>query len=146
MDPLLKVNTSVAEDPQMLQKLHDILLGFAKNEAQKQGQPDRVRSAEYRGVTGWTFNDNEVHVIIGNRLLAANKPDAIKAALDLRENPSGGNLTEVIAYQTAKEAAGTDAVATAGLNREPESCSGVTRTRSRRSDLRGELGVGGIEG
>ena len=107
-----------SENPQMLQELHDILLTFAKNEAQKQGQPDRVRSADYRGVTGWTFDDQEAHAIIGNRLVAANKPDAIKAMLDLREDPSGGNLADVPAYQAAKKAAGADVVATVFLNLE----------------------------
>ena len=69
-----------AEDGQILQEVHDFFLAIARTEAAKQGDPDRVKSADYRGVTGWRFSPNEVHAIVGNRLLLSNKPETLKAA------------------------------------------------------------------
>ena len=57
---------------------------FAKGEAEKADDPNRVKSNEYRGLTAWTFGKDEAHVIVGNRLLLANKPAILKTALDLR--------------------------------------------------------------
>lgn len=98
-----------SQDAKMLQKLHEVLLGFAKGEAEKQGKPESVNSADYRGVTGWTFAKNESHAIVGNRLLMANRPETLKAAIDLRAEPDKPSLANSPAYQAAKKAAGTAA-------------------------------------
>jgi len=105
-----------SEDRQMLQQLHEIFLVIAREESSKQGQPGRVASADYRGVTGWTFNGKEAHAMVGRRLLVANKPEALKAVLDLRASPDDRNLASLEAYQAAKKAAGDNAVATAFVN------------------------------
>jgi hypothetical protein len=103
-------------DAEMLKKLQEIILEFAQQDAKKEGNPDRVASAEYRGVTGWTLGPGQVHAIIGNRLLFANKPEALKAAIDRREDPAMSSLASSANYQAAKKAAGADAVATAYLD------------------------------
>jgi len=107
-----------AKDAKMLNELHKILVGFARQEAENEGNPGQVASAEYRGVTGWTLNPNQTHAIIGNRLLFSNKPDALKAVIDLRENADAETLADVPAYQAAKKAAGPDTVATTYVNLE----------------------------
>jgi len=83
-----------SEDARMLQRIHDVFLGIARGEAEKQGQPGKVLSAEYRGVTGWTFNGKEAHAIIGKRLVIANRVEALKAALDRRAEPGGDTLDQ----------------------------------------------------
>ncbi len=105
-----------AQDAKMLNELHEILRGFAEEEARKEGNPDRVASADYRGVTGWTFGPNEAHAIIGNRLVMSNKPDALKAVIDMREDAEGQRLADLPAYQAAKKAAGPEAVAVTYVN------------------------------
>ncbi len=105
-----------AKDEKTLGQLHELFLGFARGEADKQGHPDRVTSKEYRGVTGWTFGGDEAHAIVGNRLVLSNKPAALRAALDLRADPNGASLASLPAYQAAKEAAGADAAATLFVN------------------------------
>jgi hypothetical protein len=103
-----------AEDEDMLQRFHDILINMARSEAEKQNQPNRVASTEteYEGVTAWTFNGEESHAIIGKRMVFANRPEGLKAVLELRANSKSANLTSKAAYQEAKRAAGPDSVGT----------------------------------
>ena len=110
-----------AEDEDMLQKLHEILLNMARSEAEKQEQPNRVVSTEteYEGVTAWTFNGEESHAIIGRRLVLSNRPEGLKAVLELRANTGAPNLTSNSTYQTAKRAVKPDAVATIFANLKP---------------------------
>ncbi|NQT11362.1 MAG: hypothetical protein HQ582_01350, partial [Planctomycetes bacterium] len=107
-----------AEDAKFLNELHDIILEFAKAQAQNDGDPDRVRSADYRGVTGWTLSAKQAHAIIGNRLVFVNKPEGLKTILDVRAEPNGPSLASLPSYQAAKKAAGPDAAVTAFLNLE----------------------------
>ena len=100
----------------MLGKLHDIVVQFAKEEARKNGQGGGMTSAVYRGVTGWTIGAGEAHAIIGNRLLLANRPQVLKAAIDRREDSEEKGLSSVPAYQAARKAAGPGAAAVAYLN------------------------------
>jgi len=105
-----------AKDAKLLNQLHEIFVEFARNQAKEQGQPDRVASKEYNGVTGWTFGGDEIHAIVGNRVIISNKPDALKTVLDLRANSDAESLASVPSYQAAKKAAGPDATATAFVN------------------------------
>lgn len=72
-----------AEDAEVLRQVHEFILGLAKLDAVNKNEPDRVRSADYRGVTGWTFGGDEFHAIIGNRLILSNKAELIKEVVDL---------------------------------------------------------------
>ncbi len=98
-----------AEDEDLLKQLHDTLLGFAKDDAIKKGEPDKVESKEYQGVTGWTLDGKEAHVIIGNRLLYSNKSKVLKDVLDRRAGLINQNLTENQVYQSAKKTVNADA-------------------------------------
>ncbi|MHC4642408.1 MAG: hypothetical protein ACYS32_12260, partial [Planctomycetota bacterium] len=100
-----------AEDEDMLQKLHEILLNMARSDAENQNQPESTET-DYEGVTAWTFNGEESHAIIGKRLVFSNRPEGLKAVLELRANGASENLTSKAAYQAAKRAAGPDSVAT----------------------------------
>ena len=73
-----------AEDEALLKRLHEMALNIARSEAEKKGQEDRVASVDYKGVKGWTFNGEEAHAIVGNRLIFSNRPEGLKAALELR--------------------------------------------------------------
>ena len=90
-----------AEDEKMVAEIHDFFRTIAKGEATKQGSPDRVASADYRGITGWTFGPGESHAMIGSRLLLANKPEALKAAIDRQLDQTGKDLAQSSRYQTA---------------------------------------------
>ena len=79
---------------EMLGKLQEVWLNIARSEAAKRGAPDAVKSAEYRGVTGWTSGGDDAHCIVGNRLLLSNKPAALKDMLDLRAGSGGRAIAD----------------------------------------------------
>lgn len=94
-----------AEDAQVLQQVHEFLLGLAKLDAANKNHPGRVFPADYRGVTGWTFGGDEFHAIIGNRLILSNQAEAIKEIVDLsldqpaetlKSNPKFVSASQVI--------------------------------------------------
>ena len=80
-----------AQDPKMLGQLHGVFVEFAKAEAGKRGETDAVRSAGYRGVTGWTLGKGQNHAILGSRL-------------DIRV--PGHDTTVRISYRTSPTASG----------------------------------------
>jgi Protein of unknown function (DUF3352) len=110
--------TVEAQDAELLKRLHDIILQFAKGEAEKAGQPNRVVSSEYQGITAWTFGADEAHAVIGNRLLIANRPAVLKAALDVRAGANGKSLAASPAYQSARKALEANALGLALVNME----------------------------
>ncbi len=91
-----------AEDAAMLNEVHDFALLIARSEAEQAGEPDRVRSADYRGIRGWSFGPQQVHALIDNRLLVANDAAAIRGALDRLLDPQQPNLAGVDAYREAR--------------------------------------------
>ncbi len=106
-----------AEDEQILNRLHDIILGITRSEADNDGQPERVASKEYLGVKAWTFNaGKEAHAIIGSRLILSNRPEGLRSVLELRENVAGTNLESNLTYQAAKQAAAPKDVGSAFVN------------------------------
>ena len=105
------------DDPSLLEKLHTFARQLAVSEADKQGQTDRVRSTDYAGVTGWTFNGQEAHALVGPRLLAASDAEVLRRALDLRSSGTG-SLADRPVYQAARKAVGKDAAAMVFLDLE----------------------------
>jgi hypothetical protein len=104
------------EDKELLERLHGILLGFAKGDAANKGKPERVTSEKYHKATLWTFGGDEWHAIVGARLIVSNRAAALKAALDQADSPEGASLASLPAFQAARKAAPAKAVATAFLN------------------------------
>ncbi len=107
-----------AENAEILNKLHNVLKIIADGEAAKRNDPERVRSAEYRGVTSWTFGPNQAHAIIENRLVVTNRPNTLVEILDRRAEADGASLAQSPTYQQAKKAAGSDSSATLFANLE----------------------------
>ena len=100
------------EDEQMLNQLHETFLNIDKDEAQKQGQPNRVASKQYRDVMAWTFDGKEAHAIIGKRFVLSSRSEGLKAVLDRRAGARGASLASKPTYQTAKSKVGSGVVAT----------------------------------
>ncbi len=98
-----------AEDAAMLEEVHEFFRTIAKGDAAKEGNPERIKSAEYRGVQGWSFGPGEVHAIVGNRLLLANKPETLKLALDRRAEQATGSIAKSSNFVAAQKALSSDA-------------------------------------
>ncbi len=101
-----------AEDAAMLKEVHDFFVLIARNEANKEGQAGHVKSADYRGVTGWSFAPGQAHAILGNRLLLANGPQVLTAAIDRLLEPSKPNAASLPRHQEARKAFAQPPVAT----------------------------------
>ena len=98
-----------AEDTKMLEEIHDFFRTIAKGEATKQGNPDRVASADYRGVTGWTFAPGESHAIIGSRLLLANRPEATQGGHRSTDRSDGQGRDPILALPDSRGVGGREA-------------------------------------
>jgi hypothetical protein len=108
-----------AEDEQMLTRLHDTIVTMARGEAEKHGQPQKVASKEYGGVTAWTFDGKEAHAIIGKRVIFCNRAEGLKTILDLRAQSDAKSLAASSAFQAAKKANNASAAATVFVNLKP---------------------------
>ncbi|MGQ9576542.1 MAG: hypothetical protein ACUVUC_14615 [Thermoguttaceae bacterium] len=98
-----------SEDARMLEKLCDILLGIAKVEAVKGGEADAVGSKEHRGVRQWMFGSQGAMARLENRLVLANRAEALRAVLDQRAQRRDSSVAGVAGFQDAKRAAGSPA-------------------------------------
>jgi hypothetical protein len=108
-----------AEDEYLLSRLHEILLTFARSEAEKEGQPDLVAPKQYGDVKVWTFNGQEAHAVIGKRFVLCNRPEGLKAVLERRAGNGEATLASSSRFQAAQRAAGSDAIATLSVNLKP---------------------------
>ena len=108
-----------AEDEHLLSRLHEMLLTFARSEAEKDGRPDLVVAKQYQDVTVWTFNGQEAHAVIGKRFILCNRPEGLKAVLERRDGSGGATLASKARFQAARRASGADAVATLLVNLRP---------------------------
>ncbi len=104
------------EDEEMLSKLNGIIWQFASSDAEKMNHPETVASSDYRGVKTWTMGTNEVHALLGPRLLLGNRTSFLKQALDLRAGESGKALASSAMFKAAREAVGKESVASVFMN------------------------------
>jgi hypothetical protein len=104
------------EDEKLLSKLNGIIWQFASSDAEKQNHPETVASSDYRGVKTWALNTNEVHALLGPRLVVGNRTAFLKQVLDLRAGAGGKALASAAVFKAAREAVGKEAVASVFLN------------------------------
>jgi len=106
-----------ASDAEFLQKLNNALVAAARKGAAGKSGNHRVIEATYRGAAYWTLSAGAAyHAILSNRVVLANKLDALKAVLDCRAEAGTGSLAKRADYQAAKRTAG--GVATLRLSPE----------------------------
>lgn len=100
-----------AEDESLLRRTHELLIDMVRSDAESKGLPDPVESAEFMGVTGWSFNGEEAHAIIGKRLIFSNHAWGLTRVLALRAGNQGTSLASSVHYQKAQEAGAADPAA-----------------------------------
>ena len=104
------------EDEKLLSKLNDIIWQFASAGANQQDQPETADSRDYRGVKTWKIGTNEVHALLGPRLLLGNQMSFLHQVLDLRTNTGERTLASSAVFKAARDAVGKEAVASVFLN------------------------------
>lgn len=108
--------TADGEDEKLLSKLNGIIWQFAASEAEQQNHPETVASNDYRGLKIWTIGTNEVHTLLGPRLVLGNRTSFLHKVLDLRAGTGGKTLASSAVFKAAREAVGKEAVASVFLN------------------------------
>lgn len=116
---------SDSTDEALLGKLHEVSVSLTRMDAARRGEGDRVATLEHRGVTFWSLGPEEFHAILGNRIIIANREEALRRALDLRaegEGPgsqggdAGGGLDSNAAVGDGRKALGGRPFATAHVD------------------------------
>ncbi len=108
--------TADGEDEKLLSKLNDIVWQFASSGSDQQNQPEAADSRDYRGVKTWKLGTNEVHALLGSRLVLGNRMSFLRRVLDLRADASGKTLASSALFKAARDAVGKEAVASVFLN------------------------------
>ena len=91
----------------LLERLHQVVLEHAREEARKAFDPARVASRTYKGITAWTLDGGKnVYALVGSRLIFTNKADLMKSVADLREEGGTHSLSRSENYQAARAALG----------------------------------------
>ncbi len=139
------VFTADSTNPDLLTQLHDILFGFAKNDAEQHGDSDRVKLKEYNGVTGYSFGNDEVHCIIGNRFVLSNKSNILKRIIDNRTNVEYESLSNLNHYKNAQMDIDPEAALTAFLRMDIlNQVSGINNALTRNLNPMAALLAAGI--
>ena len=108
--------TADGDDEKLLSKLNDIIWQFASSGAEKQNHPEAAALRDYRGFKTWALSTNEVHTLLGPRLVLGNQTSFLHKVLDLRAGAGGKTLASSALFKAAREAVGKEAVASIFLN------------------------------
>jgi hypothetical protein len=100
-------------DAAFLRKAVDTLIALAREDAANNGRPDPVKSAEYRGLTGYQVGPKATFAVVKDRLVIADRGDTIKAVVDraLDGLPSGGTVEDSTAWASRKVSVTSDTLA-----------------------------------
>lgn len=69
-------------DAQRLAKLHATIEQLVEQDAANKGNPSPMRRQPYRDLEAVSFGPGEMHVILGDVLAVANKPDVLRGVVD----------------------------------------------------------------
>jgi hypothetical protein len=93
------------QSAELLERLHQLILEHAREEARKLGDPGRVISRSYKDVTAWTPDGGKtIYVLLGRRLILSNRGELLRNMADIRERGGAGSLAEKESFRKAREA------------------------------------------
>jgi len=104
-----------ARDAQAANDLHELVLQLARGGAADKGQADPVTSSQEGDVTVWIVGGQQTHAVIGKRLVFADRPAVMQAALSTRSGDAQASIAGSAEYKAARQAAG-DAQAVLWVN------------------------------
>jgi hypothetical protein len=69
-------------DAGLLERASRTLIELARQDAADHGRPDPVKSAEYRGITGYAVGPKVSYAVVQGKLVIADRADTLKAVVD----------------------------------------------------------------
>lgn len=134
-----------ASNEEKLTKTFDTLLDLARKDAANKGNPDPIRSAEYRGITAYQGGEARM-AIFGPWLVVTNKGDLGKLLLDNYLDGTETSLAKNERFQKAKSSISSGQVAWAYADLKTLRDAGVGKAmfQGRAENPAAELLLGGI--
>jgi len=100
-------------DPAFLNRTNTTLLELARKDAADKGKPDPVKTAEYRGFTGYTSGDKGAYAIVQDVLVIVDRGDTLKALIDrVLDGPKGsGSIVDDAGWKARQAQVKADGLA-----------------------------------
>jgi len=134
-----------SRDAAELKKLHETIVDLSETDARNKGKDPPFKSADYRGVTGWSQGKTDAHAILGDTLVFSNKEQALKALVDRRLDDKPTLAGDEI-YETVRDQAGTKGAGFGFVRLGPlKLLTGLSKVLGQKSDNPlAELLAGGV--
>jgi hypothetical protein len=134
-----------ARDEEAAPKLLKTILDFARAAADEAGNPDPVKSGEYRGITAHQIDQAKI-VTLGRWLLVTNKPESGKAILDAYLDKPEQTLANNPQFKDARSKSDDSATAWGYVNVEAIRKGGIAKDlfSGKTDNPVAELLVGGL--
>lgn len=100
-------------DPAFLNRTNTTLLELARKDAADNGKPDPVKTAEYRGFTGYTSGDKGAYAIVQDVLVIVDRGDTLKVLIDrVLDGPKGnGSIVDDAGWKARQAQVKADGLA-----------------------------------
>jgi len=134
-----------ARDEQAAPKLLETLIELARAAAKDAGNPDPVKSGEYRGLTAYQVDQAKI-VTLGRWLVVTNKPESGKAVLDAYLDKPKMTLANTTQFQEARSKVADAATAWGYVDVEAIRNGGIAKDlfSGKTDNPASELLVGGL--
>ncbi|PHS03441.1 MAG: hypothetical protein COA78_17830 [Blastopirellula sp.] len=91
-----------SESADALENLRDTFLKLARNEAQRKGNPDPIKTTDYRGITTYSVGEAKF-ATLDSLLIVVNNDELGKTILDNYLDDSAGSLADNEQFQNARK-------------------------------------------
>lgn len=91
-----------ARDQKTLEKLRETFFKLARDETQRQGKPDPIKTTDYRGITAYSAGQAKF-ATLGSLLVVVNNDQLGKAILDNYLDDTANSLADNRQFQTARK-------------------------------------------
>ena len=100
-------------DPAFLKRANDTLIELARQDAAGKGKPDPIKSADYRGFTGYATGPKGAYAIVQDVLVVADRGETIKGLVDrVLDGPKqGGSIVDDAGWKARQAQVKEDALA-----------------------------------
>src|SRR6478735_7897672 len=98
------------DDPAFLRRANDALIELARKDAEDKGNPDPIKTVDYRGITGYKAGSGGFGILEGT-LVIGNEGDTLKGVIDRALDKSGKSIVDDSEWKARRAQAASDALA-----------------------------------